>query len=231
MIAGGFTPGWDFATQLQVIVPSGRAARTQAVHRFQASKPDLMAGVDPFPDLRAFLEEVHAVGVDVCVCSSTRRELVLRWIQRHRLGEYFPVVEGWSREHDRRRRCKLCSTGRGFPPTVASWWVTPAATVSWRPRSACSSGVCCGQEPRTSRARGSRTHPTCGRSVRRSLSVTGWVSSKSPARLPCSTHLSTHQSRTAAPPDAAIERRHADGISTGTASPSAPTVPAVALAE
>ena len=68
--------GSDFATQLQEIDPSGRAARTHAAHRFEASKPDLMDGVDPFPDLRAFLDELRAVGVEVCVCSSTRRELV-----------------------------------------------------------------------------------------------------------------------------------------------------------
>ena len=31
--------GWDFATQLQEIDPSGGAARTRAVHRFDATKP------------------------------------------------------------------------------------------------------------------------------------------------------------------------------------------------
>jgi beta-phosphoglucomutase-like phosphatase (HAD superfamily) len=107
--------GWDFATQLQVIDPSGRAARTQAAHRFEASKPDLMEGVDPFPDLRAFLEEVRAVGVDVCVCSSTRRELVRRWIQRHGLGEYFRLVDGWSPQHDKAAQVQAVLDSSGLP--------------------------------------------------------------------------------------------------------------------
>ena len=75
----------------------GVHARTQAAHRFEASKPDLMEGVDPFPDLPAFLGDLRAVGVgvDVCVCSSSRRELVAQWIDRNRLEEHFRVVDGW----------------------------------------------------------------------------------------------------------------------------------------
>ena len=108
--------GWDFATQLQEIDPSGGAARTRAAHRFEASKPDLMDGVDPFPDLRAFLDDLHAVGVEVCVCSSTRRELVRQWIDRHRLGEHFRVVDGWSPGHDKAAQVHSVLDWSGLPP-------------------------------------------------------------------------------------------------------------------
>ena len=60
-----------------------------------------MDGVDPFPDLRAFLDALHAAGVEVCICSSTRRELVRQWTDRHRLGEHFRVVDGWSPGRDK----------------------------------------------------------------------------------------------------------------------------------
>ena len=93
--------GADFATQLREIDPSGGPERTRAAHRFEVSKPDLMDGVDPFPDLRAFLDELHGAGVEVCICSSTRVELVRQWIDRHRLGEHFRVVDAWSPGHDK----------------------------------------------------------------------------------------------------------------------------------
>ncbi len=93
--------GSDFATQLQEIDPSSGAPATRAVHRFEEAKPDLMDGVDPFPDLPVFLDELHAVGVEVCICSSTRRELVRQWIDRRRLAEHFRVVDGWSPGRDK----------------------------------------------------------------------------------------------------------------------------------
>jgi choline kinase/phosphatidylglycerophosphate synthase/phosphoglycolate phosphatase-like HAD superfamily hydrolase len=95
------TTGSDFATQLRELDPSGGPAQARAVRRFELSKPDLMEGVEPFPDLRAFLDELHAAGVEVCVCSSTRRELVSQWIDRHRLREQFRTVDGWSPERDK----------------------------------------------------------------------------------------------------------------------------------
>jgi beta-phosphoglucomutase-like phosphatase (HAD superfamily) len=57
--------------------------------------------VEPFPDLRAFLDELQAAGVDVCICSSTRLELVRQWIDRHRIAEYFRIVDGWLPERDK----------------------------------------------------------------------------------------------------------------------------------
>jgi phosphoglycolate phosphatase-like HAD superfamily hydrolase len=93
--------GSDFATQLQEIDPSSGAPGTRAAHRFETAKPELMDGVDPFPDLRMFLDELHAAGVEVCICSSTRRELVRQWIDRHQLAEHFAVVDGWSPGRDK----------------------------------------------------------------------------------------------------------------------------------
>jgi phosphoglycolate phosphatase-like HAD superfamily hydrolase len=108
--------GSDFATQLLEIDPSGGPARARAEHRFEGSKPDLMDGVDPFPDLRAFLDELHAAGVEVCVCSSTRRELVRQWIDRHRLGEHFRVVDGWSPGRNKAAQVHSVLDWSGRPP-------------------------------------------------------------------------------------------------------------------
>jgi len=91
----------DFATQLREIDPSTIPARTRAADRFEVSKPDLMDRVHPFRDLRAFLDTLHGAGVEVCICSSTRRALVRQWIDRHRLGEHFRVVDGWSPGRDK----------------------------------------------------------------------------------------------------------------------------------
>jgi len=108
--------GSDFATQLREIDPSGGPARTRAEHRFEGSKPDLLDGVDPFPDLRAFLDALHDAGVEVCICSSTRRELVHKWINRHRLGEHFRVVDGWSPERDKAAQVLSMLDWSGHPP-------------------------------------------------------------------------------------------------------------------
>src|SRR4029453_18151965 len=81
--------GLDFATQLREIDPSGGPAQTRAAHRFEVSKPDLMDGVDPFPDLQVFLDELHVAGVELCICSSTRQELVRQWLHPHPPGGTF----------------------------------------------------------------------------------------------------------------------------------------------
>jgi phosphoglycolate phosphatase-like HAD superfamily hydrolase len=108
--------GADFATQLGEIDRSDGPGRTRAVHRFEVSKPDLMDGVDPFPDLRAFLNELQAAGVEVCICSSTRLELVRQWIDRHRLGEHFRVVDGWLRGRDKTAQVRSVLDWSGRPP-------------------------------------------------------------------------------------------------------------------
>ena len=92
--------GADFATQLQEIDPSGGPARTQAAHRFEVSKPDLMDG-GPVPGLAGVPRRTPRAGVEVCICSSTRQELVRQWTDRHRLGEHFRVVDGWSPGRDK----------------------------------------------------------------------------------------------------------------------------------
>ena len=108
--------GSDFATQLQEIDPSSGAPGTRAVHRFEEAKPDLMDGVDPFPDVPVFLAELHAVGVEVCICSSTRRELVRQWIDRHRLAEHFRVPDGWSPGRDKAAQLICVLDWSGLPP-------------------------------------------------------------------------------------------------------------------
>jgi 1L-myo-inositol 1-phosphate cytidylyltransferase / CDP-L-myo-inositol myo-inositolphosphotransferase len=108
--------GLDFATQLREIDPSGGPAQTRAAHRFEVSKPDLMDGVDPFPDLRVFLDELHVAGVELCICSSTRRELVRQWIDRHRLGEHFRIVDGWSPGCDKAAQVHSVLDWSGHPP-------------------------------------------------------------------------------------------------------------------
>ncbi|HEU4909620.1 MAG TPA: HAD family hydrolase, partial [Propionibacteriaceae bacterium] len=45
--------------------------------------------------------ELHAAGIEVSICSSTRVELVREWTDRHRLGEHFRVVDGWSPGRDK----------------------------------------------------------------------------------------------------------------------------------
>jgi CDP-L-myo-inositol myo-inositolphosphotransferase len=207
--------GSDFATQLQEIDPSGGAARTHAAHRFEVSKPDLMDGVDPFPDLRAFLDELHAAGVEVCICSSTRRELVRHWIDRHRLGKHFRVVDGWSPGHDKaaqlhsvldwsRRppdRCLVVGDSRRDGQLAAS-------TGMWF------RGVL---RPGTSNLEGSGfAYAPDLRSISTAVATRrrlGVVTLPPSAAVP---HLGAHQPHTAAPARAAIEVRGLDRDSTGT---------------
>ena len=108
--------GSDFATQLQEICPSGGAALARAEHRFEASKPDLMGGVEPFPDVRAFLGDLQAAGVVVCICSSTRQDLVRQWVDRPGLVEHFRVVDGWSPGRDKAAQVSSVLDWSGLSP-------------------------------------------------------------------------------------------------------------------
>jgi hypothetical protein len=126
--------GSDFGTQLWEIDPSGGPARTRAAHRFEVSKPDLLDGVEPFPDLRGFLDELRAAGVR---CASAARPDG-SWCAS---GSTVTASEstsqlstGGHRGATRPRRCIRCSTGWDVRPTAASSSVTRAATVGWRPR-------------------------------------------------------------------------------------------------
>lgn len=108
--------GSDFATQLQEIDPSAGTARIPAVQRFEACKPDLMDSVGPFADLQAFLDDLHVVGIEVCICSSTRRDLVRQWVDRHGLGKHFRVVDGWSPGRDKAEQMRSVLDWSGLPP-------------------------------------------------------------------------------------------------------------------
>ncbi len=108
--------GSDFATQLLEIDPTGGPARARAAHRFELAKPDLLDGAEPFPDLRAFLGELRAAGVEVCICSSTRRKLVRQWTDRHRLREHFRIVDGWSPSRDKAAQLHSVLDRLGCPP-------------------------------------------------------------------------------------------------------------------
>jgi CDP-L-myo-inositol myo-inositolphosphotransferase len=197
------TTGSDFATQLQEIDSSGGAARTHAAHRFEVSKPDLMDGVDPFPDLRAFLDEVHAAGVEVCVCSSTRLELVRHWIDRHCLGELFRVVVlDWSGLPP--DRCLVVGDSRRDGQLAAS--------IGMRFRGVLRRGTSNLEGSGFAYAPDLRSISTAV-ATRRRLGV---------VRLPQSAavpHLGAHKPHTAAPVRAAIEVRGLDRVSTETGNP------------
>jgi choline kinase/phosphoglycolate phosphatase-like HAD superfamily hydrolase/phosphatidylglycerophosphate synthase len=219
--------GADFATQLREIDPSGGPARTRAAQRFEMSKPDLMDGVDPFPDLRAFLDELHAAGVDVCICSSTRRELVRQWIDRHHIGEHFRVVDGWSPERDKAAQVHSVLDWSGRPPDRCLVVGDSrrdgrlAASIGMRFR-----GVL---RPGTSNLDGSgfayapdlRSISTAVATRRRLGVVTLPHSAAAP-------HLGARQLHTAAPVRAAIELRDHDQGSTRIGNHADATVPAVA---
>ena len=108
--------GSDFATQLLEIDPTGGPARARAAHRFELAKPDLLDGAEPFPDLPAFLDDLRAAGVEVCICSSTRRKLVRQWTDRHRLRDHFRIVDGWSPGRDKAAQLHSVLDRLGCPP-------------------------------------------------------------------------------------------------------------------
>jgi hypothetical protein len=75
-----------------------------------------MDGVGPFADLQAFLDDLRAVGVEVCICSSTRRDLVRQWVDRHALGKHFRVVDGWSLGRDKAEQMRSVLDWSGLAP-------------------------------------------------------------------------------------------------------------------
>jgi phosphoglycolate phosphatase-like HAD superfamily hydrolase len=221
--------GADFATQLAEIDPSGESAQTRAVRRFEESKLDLMEGVDPFPDLQAFLDELHAAGVEVCVCSSTRRELVHQWIDRHHLGEHFRVVDGWSPGRDKAAqvhsvldwsgglpdRCLVVGDSRRDGRLAASIGMRFQGVL--RPGT---SNLVCSGFPYAPDLRSIST----AIAARRQLNV---VTLPHSAAAP---HLGA-QPQTAVPPRAAVEPRDHDRVSTKIGNQADATVRAVARAE
>jgi len=222
--------GSDFATQLQEIDPPGGPARTRAEHRFEVSKPDLMDGVDPFPDLRAFLDDFRAAGVEVCICSSTRRELVRQWIDRHRLGEHFRVVDGWLPGRDKAAQVHSVLDWSGCPPDRCLVVGDSrrdgrlAASIGMRFRGVLRPGrsnLECSGFAYAPDLRSISTAVT----TRRRLGV---VTLPHSAAVP---HLGTRQPHTAAPARAAIELRDHDRVSTRIGNHADATVPAVARAE
>jgi phosphoglycolate phosphatase-like HAD superfamily hydrolase len=222
--------GADFATQLQEIDSSSGAARTHAAHRFEVCKPDLMDRVDPFPDLRAFLDELHAAGVEVCICSSTRQELVRHWIDRHRLGEHFRVVDGWSPGRDKAAQMHSVLDWSGLPPDRCLVVGDSrrdgqlAASIGMRFRGVLRRG--------TSNLEGSGfAYAPDLRSISKAVATRrrlGVVALPRSAEVP---HRGARQPHTAASARAAIELRDHDRVSTRIGNQADATVPAVAPAE
>jgi Haloacid dehalogenase-like hydrolase len=175
--------------------------------------------------LRAFLDELHAAGVEVCICSSTRRELVRQWIDRHRLGEHFRVVDAWSPGRDKAVQMHSVLDWSGRPPHQCLVVGDSrrdgrlAASIGMRFR-----GVL---RPGTSNLEGSGfAYAPDLRSIsaavatRRRLGV---------VTLPHSAeglHLGVPQPLTAAAARAALELRDHDQVSTRIGSHADPTVPA-----
>ena len=222
--------GSDFATQLQEIDPSGGPAQTRTAHRFEVSKPDLMDGVDPFPDLRAFLDALQAAGVEVCICSSTRRELVRQWIDRHRLGEHFRVVDGWSPGRDKAAQVHSVLDWSGLLPDRCLVVGDSrrdgrlAASIGMRFR-----GVL---RPGTSNLEGSGfAYAPDLRSISTAVATRrrlGVVTLPHSAAVP---HLGARQPHTAAPARAVLELRDHDQVSTRIGKHADATVPAAAPSE
>ena len=189
-----------------------------------------MDGVDPFPDLRAFLDELHAAGVEVCICSSTRRELVRQWIDRHRLGEHFRVVDGWSPGRDKAAQVHSVLDWSGRPPDRCLVVGDSrrdgqlAASIGMRFR-----GVL---RPGTSNLEGSGfAYAPDLRSISTAVATRrrlGVVTLPHSAAVP---HLGARQPHTAAPARAAIELRDHDRVSTRIGNHADATVPAVERAE
>jgi choline kinase/phosphoglycolate phosphatase-like HAD superfamily hydrolase/phosphatidylglycerophosphate synthase len=89
------TTGTDFASQLSEFAPEYPEQRRRAVERFEASKEAALAKVNPFPEVRSFLDALAEVGVPVSLCTSTRIDLIRVWLDEHHLTEYFARIDGW----------------------------------------------------------------------------------------------------------------------------------------
>jgi beta-phosphoglucomutase-like phosphatase (HAD superfamily) len=185
-----------------------------------------MDGVDPFLDLRAFLDELQAAGVEVCICSSTRLELVRQWIDRHRLGEHFRVVDGWLRGRDKTAQVRSVLDWSGRPADRCLVVGDSrrdgqlAASIGMRFR-----GVL---RPGTSNLEGSGfAYALDLRSIskavatRRRLGVVTLPHGAAP-------HLGAHHRQTAAPAGAAIEVRDDDRVPKPIGNHADATAPAVA---
>lgn len=205
--------GSDFATQLGEIDPSGGAARTHAAHRFEVCKPDLMDGVDPFPDVRAFLDELTASGVEVCICSSTRQELVRQWIGGHRLEEHFRVVDGWSPGRDKAAQMRSVLDWSGLPPDRCLVVGDSrrdgqlAASIGMRFRGVLRQG--------TSNLEGSGfAYAPDLRSISTAVGTRRRLGVVTPSGSAAVPNLGAHQPQTTTPARAAIELRDLDQVST-----------------
>jgi beta-phosphoglucomutase-like phosphatase (HAD superfamily) len=180
--------------------------------------------------LRAVLDELRTAGVAVCICSSTRRDLVRQWTERHRLGDHFRVVDGWSPGRDKAAQMH----------SVLSWLKRPpdrclvvgdsrrdgrlAASIGMWFR-----GVL---RPDTSNLEGSGfAYAPDLRSISAAVATRrrlGVVTLPHTAAVP---HLGARQPYTATPARPAIELRDHDRVSTMVENHADPTFPAVARAE
>ena len=222
--------GSDFATQLLEIDPTGGPARARAAHRFELAKPDLLDGAEPFPDLRAFLGELRAAGVEVCICSSTRRKLVRQWTDRHRLREHFRIVDGWSPSRDKAAqlhsvldrlgcppdRCLLVGDSRRDGRLAASMVMRFRGVL--RPGTSNLEGSGFGYEP-------DLRSISSAVATRRRLGVVTQPHSAAPP------HPGARPSQTATPAPAAIELRDHDRVSAAVDNHADATVPVVARAD
>jgi 1L-myo-inositol 1-phosphate cytidylyltransferase / CDP-L-myo-inositol myo-inositolphosphotransferase len=222
--------GADFATQLREIDPSAGPARTRAAHRFEVSKPELMDGVEPFPDLRAFLDELRTAGVAVCICSSTRRDLVRQWTERHRLGEHFRVVDGWSPGRDKAAQMHAVLNWLKRPPDRCL--VVGDSRRDGRLAASIGMWFRGVLRPDTSNLEGSGfAYAPDLRSISAAVATRrrlGVVTLPHTAAVP---HLGARQPHTATPARPAIEMRDHDRVSTMVENHADPTFPAVARAE
>jgi phosphoglycolate phosphatase-like HAD superfamily hydrolase len=222
--------GSDFATQLLEIDPSRGPAHTRAAYRFERSKPELMDGVVPFQDLRAFLDELHAAGIEVSICSSTRLELVREWTDGQRLGEHFRVVDGWSPGRDKAAQLDSVLDWSGRPPDRCLLVGDSrrdgqlAASIGMRFR-----GVL---RPGTSNLEGSGfAYATDLRSISRAVATRRRLGVVTLPQSAAVQHLGAHEPYSGASARAAVELRDHDRVSARIRNQAEATVPAVARAE
>jgi beta-phosphoglucomutase-like phosphatase (HAD superfamily) len=180
--------------------------------------------------LRVFLDALHVAGVEVCICSSTRQELVRQWTDRHRLGEHFRVVDGWSPGRDKAAQVHSVLDWSGRP--LDRCLVVGdsrrdgqlAASIGMRFRGVLRPGTSNLECSGFAYAPDLRSISTAV-ATRRRLGV---VTLPHSAAVP---DLGARQPHTATPARAAIELRDHDRISTRIGNHADATVPAVERAE